>query len=334
MIRPVLLGTALSLVGCSTAETIEPEVCSGLSIRVLDQAIAPPANVAALVRVGECDGKPLALRLDERAFVLSENSVPLSVHEATRQIIPAERQRAQRTLLALDLSGSIVRAGLRPSMIEGARSLIDALDPTHDIAVFGFDGRPDLLPFAFFTSDRAALASALDRAAEAPLVDDSTNLNGAIVSALTVLDRAVETEEKDRDQVAHGSFVVFTDGRDLAHRVSADEVDEALDETEHSSFAIGVGADVDPAELTAIGRTEAAIAGGAEEVAGAFLEVAAALEDRAESDYVVSYCSPARAGRRTLEIRVQDGDRSASAEIDFDADGFGAGCAPEATPLR
>lgn len=322
------------LAACSTADTIEPEVCTGLSIRVLDQAIAPPANVAALVRVGECDGRALPLRLDEGAFVLAEDGVPLSVHEATRQIIPAQRQQAQRTLLALDLSGSIVRAGYRPAMIEGARKLIDALDPHHAVAVFGFDGRPDLVPFAFFTDDRAALSAALDRAAEAPLVDDSTNLNGAIVSALTVLDRAVETEEKDRDQVAHGSFVVFTDGRDLARRVSADEVEDALDATEHSSFAIGVGADVDPSELTAIGRTQAAIAGGAEEIAGAFLEVAAALEDRAESDYVVSYCSPARAGQRTLEIRVQDGDRFASAELDFDADGFGAGCAPEATPLR
>jgi hypothetical protein len=128
--------------------------------------------------------------------------------------------------------------------------------------------------------------------------------------------------------------VVFTDGRDLAHRVSSGDVDDALDETEHSSFAIGVGAEVDPAELAAIGRTKAAIAGGPEEIANAFLEVADALGARAESDYVVSYCSPARAGERTLDIDVTDGEASAQASITFAADGFGAGCSPSATPLR
>jgi hypothetical protein len=47
--------------------------------------------------------------------------------------------------------------------------------------------------------------------------------------------------------------------------------------------------------------------------------------------YLVSYCSPARAGRRTVEVVVKltadDGEsRQAEAESEFDATGFNATC--------
>jgi hypothetical protein len=313
---------------------LEDAPCTGLSVRVLDRAIAPPANVAALVRVGECDGAPIGRRLGENELVIAEDDVVLSPYEADRKIIPAERSQAQRTLVLLDMSGSIVRANLREPMIAGARELVHALDGEHAIAIFGFDGRPDLVPIQSFTTDRLALDEALTRTAEAMLIDDSTNLNGAMVNALQVLDRFVEAEEIQGQQVAHGSLVVFTDGRDLARRVSTADVDDALDATAHSTFAIGVGADVDANELANLGRTKSSLANGPGEIVSAFIEVAAELSARAASDYVVSYCSPARAGARVLSISAHDGERYGTATFVFNAEGFGAGCSPSLTPLR
>jgi hypothetical protein len=319
---------------CSGAPDPIEAPCEGLDLRVLDTAIAPPANVSALLRVTDCDGEPIGRRFEEHEFALAEDGTLLSPYEASRAIIPAERQRAQRTLIALDLSGSIVESGLRPAMIAGAHQLIDALDETHAIAIFGFDGRPDLIPFTFFTSDRLALQAALATIEAATVVDDSTNLNGAVVGALRVLDRAIEAEERSGEQVAHGSLVTFTDGRDLARRVSDEEVEDAVDDTIHSTFAIGVGGEVDAERLAMIARTRAAVAGGPDQVAGAFEEIADALRARSESDYVVSYCSPARAGGRVLTIALEEGDLRGEAGVTFDADGFGAGCSPSATTLR
>ena len=49
-------------------------------------AVAPPANVAALVRVTHCDGRPLETRIQPENFTLSEDGFALSTYEALREI--------------------------------------------------------------------------------------------------------------------------------------------------------------------------------------------------------------------------------------------------------
>ena len=51
----------------------DSKACSGLTLTQLDQAVAPPANVAALVRVTHCDGRPLEARIQPENFTLSED---------------------------------------------------------------------------------------------------------------------------------------------------------------------------------------------------------------------------------------------------------------------
>lgn len=345
MRQVVLAALALTLPvvasGCGSArERSDGRACTGLDVRVMERAVAPPANVSAVVRITDCAGEPLMKRLDTGAFELTEDGKPLSQQEASRLIYPSARARAQRTLLALDLSGSIVRSGLREPMIGGAKALALTLatastdEAPHEVAIFGFDGRPDLVPFTFFTKDRNALTEALASAQRSPLVDDSTNLNGAVVSALKVLDGAVAADARNPGQIARGSLVVFTDGQDLAGRVSDEELRRALDATPHSTFAVGVGPAIDRDNLTTIGKTASEVASGPDQVLAAFEKIGRELKALSETDYVVSYCSPARAGTRRLSIQVSDGERSGEATIDFDAQGFGAGCTPESTAFR
>jgi hypothetical protein len=301
---------------------------------VLDSVAQAPANVAALVRVMGCDEEPIGSVLDASSFELAEEDEVLSPFEASRMIMPAERRLAPRTALALDLSGSITRSGMRGDMIDAARVVISSLDAEDQVAVYGFDGRPDLIPFTYFTADRAAIETAFAAALEAELVDDSTNLYGAVDNALHVLDEAVRIAEQDMGQVAGGSLVVFTDGADHAGRLTRKQIDGRLDDSPHSVFAVGVGPDIDTDGLREIGRSGTAMGTEPETLRAWFAGRSRALADRAAMDYVVSYCSPARAGERTLEIRVTYEERFGRAEIDFDATGFGAGCAPEASPLR
>lgn len=333
-VRRLTTLSLLLLLACEPPELETVIPCEGLSLAVLDHVAEPPANVAAVVRVSDCEGTPLSARLESESFVLSEDGAELSSYEAARMIRPAERTMEARTLIALDLSGSITRAGLRPLMIDAARQIVSQLGEEHQVAVFGFDGRPDLIPFSYFTSDRAALDAAFAAAAEAALVDDSTNLYGAITNALAVLDHAVRVEEQDVRTVAHGSLVLFTDGTDHAGWVDQAEVETTLDTTPHSVFAVGIGTSIEHDALAELGRTDFALATEAETLEGAFTGVSKRLADRAAADYVVSYCSPARSGSRMLEIRAVHGELLGRTEISFDATGFGAGCTPEASPLR
>lgn len=336
MRRVLLLASApLVLAACDYRDPLDPSLaCEALDVQLVDRSVAAPANVSALVRVTDCRGRPLAHTLEAPAFELSEDGRPLSFLEANRMIIPAERQMAERTLVLLDLSGSVLRSGLRPAMIAGAEIIARGASETRRVAIFGFDGRAELIPFTYFTSDQVELAAALERAESAMLVDDSTNLNGAIVAGLALLDDAVAADARDIYSVAHGSLVVFTDGEDLAGRVGEGVLGDALAVTPHATFAIGVGQAAEEGALSRLGRSGAFPAGDAEGVARAFASVEAELSARARANYVVSYCSPSRAGARTLQITVRDGGLEGTATMAFDASGFGAGCSPEGSPLR
>lgn len=308
--------------------------CDRLSVERLEHAVLPPANVATLVRVTDCRRQPLREQLDSRNFSLFEDNAPLSAYEADRVVQPAERQTTHRTAILLDMSGSVLRAGRRPAMVEGAGELIDALGADHEIALYGFDGRPDLIRFHGFSADKRALHHALQDVLEATIVDDSTNLRGAVLNGLQVLDQTVSAANLDYYSIAQGALVVFTDGTDRAGRVTREELDDALSATAHATFAIGIGDELRTDHLEEIGRTRAVLAGSDREIVEAFEEVGSVLLERAKAHYLVSYCSPARAGRHSLEIRVEHDGLRGAVQLWFDATGFGAGCAPTDAPLR
>src|SRR5262249_20625302 len=160
--------------------------------------------------------------------------------------------------------------------------------------------------------------------------DPSTNLNGAIVAAIRVLEKQLE---KAPVPLRFGTLVVFTDGTDHAQRVTHPDLMQALDQVNFSVFVIGVGAEIDERELRAIGRSGAALSKNPGEVGAAFDQIAARIEGYSKSFYLLSYCSPARAG--THELRVEpftpDGKRG-SVTYDFSANGFGPQCDPNQMP--
>ena len=324
------------LAGCGGAEdTVTSEApCEGLQLKVMDRAVAPPANVAAVVRVTRCAGETLTTRLTADDFQLAEDSEILSQYEASRTVDTQEQPVAERVVVLLDLSGSISRAGLKPQMIEGARKLVRALMDGRAIALYGFDGRANLVPFAVFSSDAEVLMEALDSILDAPVVDDSTNLNGAVVNALSILDEAVQSQAQGPNAIAHGSLILFTDGTDRAARLTQAQAERAVLDSPHSTFAIGVGEDTDANTLSGLGRNGHHLVSNPDTIVDAFEKVARVVRARAHRDYMVSYCSPARAGTHRLAITVQSGDLSGSTSLTFNADQFGAGCDPAASPLK
>lgn len=326
--RVAAVGLAVTLAaGCARVDPLGAP-CDDLDVELVDRAAQAPANVGLRLRV-TCDGRALASRLPATAFTLREDGQVLSPLESERVVRPVAREGEQLVAILLDLSGSVVRSGVRAEMLAGAKALIEGLGPEHRVALLGFDGRAELVPFTLFTSDRAALLRAIDRVAQSPIVDDSTNLYGAVVEALDTLDAAVE-----REQDAHGALVVFTDGTDRAGRKSEGDVSARLRFSDASVFAVGVGTELDPEALARIGRTGVLVAAAPNELTQTFREIADRVNAANQTDYLVGYCSPSRAGRRTLQVSVQNGKLEDTVSTTFDANGFGAGCSPDAIPLE
>lgn len=340
-LRLVLALPLLGQMACATEnpwwdddEPEDPQLsCTGLRLETLSDVAVPPANVAALVRVTDCQGEPLSRTLDESSFQILENDSLRSPHEARRVVTPLARATKQRTLVVVDLSGSILLGGHRTAMVDGVRALAaDLVGDNHEIAIYGFDGRPDLVPLGFFTSKVEDIELPLNAIMTAEVVDDSTNLYGAVMNAVALLDQAVK-EISERDVIAQGNLVLFTDGQDLAARVSFERAQNAVQGASHTVFTIGLGGDVDNETLSSIGISGSFFVTHRDGIVRAFQDVSARVAALARRDYFVSYCTPARAGGHTLKIRAKDGERIGEAEVPFFADGFGAGCRPEDVPL-
>ncbi len=165
--------------------------------------------------------------------------------------------------------------------------------------------------------------------------DPSTNLNGAVVRALDELDTALG---KATQPLKFGTLVVFTDGTDRANRVPAADMQQHIKEKPFDVFAIGLGAEIQPDQLANIGKSGTAMAADKNAIVKAFDEVGAKVEAATKSYYLLSYCSPSRAGKHEVRIEafVKNGananEEVGSLKDDFDATGFAPGCDPNTPP--
>ena len=154
-----------------------------------------------------------------------------------------------------------------------------------------------------------------------------------MVSGLKILD---ESLEKAENPLRFGTLVVFTDGTDRAARVSEEQMRDALGDTKHDVFAIGLGAEISDEQLARIGKDGTAMAVDKESVVEAFAAVAERIEKITQSYYLLSYCSPARAGEHEvrIEAKIVEGDkeRRGGLSTSFDAEGFDKGCDPNKLP--
>ncbi len=115
--------------------------------------------------------------------------------------------------------------------------------------------------------------------------------------------------------------VVFTDGTDRAAR-----------DAEIGLYAIGLGGEVDPEEIRRLGRDGSVHVSQNDAVVAAFEQIAEKIQGLASRFYLLSYCSPARAGAHELEVEAVRGEEKGSLSYEFDAEGFEPGCDPSTPP--
>jgi hypothetical protein len=303
--------------------------CATLRLDVLRQSAARPSQVAAYFTIERIASRQAVGGLPAERFSVFEDGTAVPPLEARLTLLDPTTVAAHYTIVLVDAGGAAVRAGLMPSITEGVRSFVERSGDRQRIAVYAFDGEsvPRLIaaraPAAQVAPQLAQLATIEPR-------DSSTNLNGAVVWGLQQLDRELAASTQP---LKFGTLVVFTATRDIANRVTALSLNDAVTTTQHEVYAAGVGRDVDARLLSSIGRTQSFYDGNPASARVVFDRAADRVAARAARHYFVSYCSPLRADRHRIRVEArEEGGGFGGAEFDVDATGFRAGCDPSAIP--
>ena len=315
----MLLCAALSAVGVAFTG------CAGLKLQLVDGSVRKPSNVAVYFAVDTRGGEPVA-DLTPQDFHIYEDGQPVSILESKQTILQPEVAAIHYTLLLVDMSGSVVDSGDMPALIQAASSFADRVGPYQKVAVYTFDGSPHITAMTGFGgSVRAGINALANRRPR----DPSTNLNGAVVEGVRVL-----SQQMDRAPVPlrFGTLVVFTDGTDRAHRASPDDVKVALDGAGFETYVIGVGQEVDRGQLSKIGRSGTFASQNRGDIQRGFDEIGARIEAASKRYYLLSYCSPSRAGEHDVQIQAVAHGTAGHLEYHFNAAGFGPNCDPNQRP--
>jgi hypothetical protein len=303
--------------------------CAGLKLTLINSSVRRPSNIAMYFSVDRTNGQPVGGLTADR-FTIFEDDRPVSALESRQTILNPQVAAVHYTLLLVDMSGSVTESGQLPQLQEAARVFVERVERQQRVAVYAFDGSPNLTPIVPFTENAGGAAAGINALSTFRARDPSTNLHGAVVAGLQQLDRSLATATQP---LKFGTLVVFTDGTDRAARVSREQMMEAVRASQHAIFTIGVGADLDQGELREVGRNGSVLQTDPAAIRASFEQIASQIEAYTQRYYLFSYCSPARAGRHRVRVEATapDGLRG-SLEYEFDATGFGPNCDPNTPP--
>lgn len=298
----------------------------GVEVESVAQTTNKPGQVAVYVSVRE-GGNPVTL-LEAKNFKLTEDETQLDPAQVQLQLLPRDSVAAHQVLVLVDLSGNIDEPGRRALLAKQLAPFVDRLRAKQNVSVYGFDGGEKLYPFGKFDKEEpkpGAKLPELSGLLAHKQADSSSNLNGALLTAISQLD----FELNQRPQpIKLGRLVVIARGPDLAGRTSKERLDERLTQIKHHVFALGVEQEPNTGFSEQIGKDGHIVATSVDNMESQLADLATMVEADFSQYYLLSYCSPARSGQRVLLVEVESpkGDSTGSVEIQFSSDGFGSGC--------
>lgn len=286
-----------------------------------------PSNVAAYVAVTDGD-TPLS-ELTPGNFRVYENEQLVPDEQTQLTLLDPNLVAANQVVLLVDMSTALTPEA-RSVAAKAALGFVQKVTPHEAVSVFAFDGGPNLVPIAALPrGNQAVTMAALESFTPR---DKSRNLNGAITAGLAKLETALTQSGR---VVRVGTLVVYAGGPDVAGRVDKDKAHDLVWQSPYDVIGVGVAEEADAVESFA--RRGLIRAQAADTLPIAFEEAASLTIEQLEKHYLVSYCSPARAGTRRLRLEVSYVNKAGEEhhgdfETDFSARGFGPGCNPQTTP--
>jgi len=321
----------VAITGCDSSDNSGEEV----GVELIEAESEPPSKIRLFFKVDLGEENQFTT-LEPSAFEIYEDGSQISRLESQADIQREPGDFLYSSVLMLDLSGSILNNADLPRLKEAATTFIKRTMPvegeelygTREMSVYWFDGEQSIHPLVDFTVERDMLISGIESINEDISNDVSTNLNGAVIQGLSVMNNRLQEIREDSSGSTAGSMVLFTDGTDQAGYVGTDQAMDSVRSaaSEHSIFTIGLGGEIDQEVLQSFGKDGFELAEDSLELNDSFLAVAKRLEAESNSFYVLEYCSPKRSGQHSLELRATYEDKFGSFETQFSAEGFSGGC--------
>lgn len=303
--------------------------CGGsLQLNLIDASHRKPSNVAVYFSVDDSGGEPVA-DLISTDFRIYEDGSLVSVDESRQTIVNPEVAAEHFTLLLVDMSASVTASDQVPAIVEAAQQFVSRVEGTQKTAVYAFDGSESIYRITSFTPSENNAAQGISALGQFQTRDPSTNLYGAVMQAMKEMDAALK---QSRAPLRFGTIVVFTDGTDRAARVKIEDMRKAIDDADYSLYAIGVGNEIDDNTLGEIGRDGYLRVEESAAVSRAFDHIGARIVSYTRRYYLLSYCSPARAGKHEVTIEAEHDGASGQLTYQFDAKGFAPECDPSRPP--
>lgn len=306
--------------------------CSGLHLFgakvVTSEVVAEkPSDISAYVSV-EKKKVPVG-NLTADNFRIFENKVPLNEEAIGFELLPRESVAAGHTVLLLDLSGAPDDAQLR-RISRGAAHFAEKVTTTQPVTVVAFDGSARAREVARFSKVAVETKRPLPDLGPFLSGDSSRDLNSAFIAAVQgVTDRLKESQKA----ATYGTVVTMTRGPDLAARKSDNKVRGAVTVSGFDFYSV-TPEKMKLKILPAIGKTRKFQFATIDTLPMKLLDVGVHVRDTWFSHYLLTYCTPSRAGKRKLKIQVKFEDHHGkktrgSSRSSFYADGFDGGCVPK-----
>jgi hypothetical protein len=311
-------------------------VSGGVKVDPVAVSTRKPGNVALYVAVSKHGNGVIGLQKED--FKVYENGVPLDSDQIKLTLLSTNASTSRHAAILVDMSKSLKREE-RKSLADALRPFIARLRQREPVSLYAFDGAEKAhlvqeYPQQDTRTEPDEKDTSMDRLLGFSRKDASTSLYSAVIDGAEQLSNSLAAEGRP---VENGTLIVVALNPDSAGRVEESKLRDFVDESPHHIFLMTVGTAASSADLAFIGKTGGTRAGSAMTMSAPLNDVANAVDDELFRNYLVSYCSPSRAGKRDVKLEVTSRDAQGKASVGsystvFDAEGFGPGCDPAAAP--
>lgn len=295
--------------------------------------LGPDPVVATTFTVEYCGGVPVPPEVVgdlSSAFVLEEDNAPIDLNESAATAVPATAELL--VTLALDVSGSVLaNEQVLSPLIAQLRRFVGQLarpvgEPPVTVTVFVFGRSVEMYvaPTANLQDVDAALAAIeTDQSRVTDIVQtNGTALYSAVDRGLSQTERLIRLRNGNSQGgvLSSGTLVVVTDGNNESGATTLDT--GMIAESPVHVVSVGINADIDDRQLSAIGRDGSFLAPDQEDWQDIFDEIASRIVGRLQSIYRVAYCSPSTQADHKLTIALAKVPDSEGLSCGFDASNF------------
>jgi hypothetical protein len=310
-------------------------MAGNINVQPVAVSTQKPGNVAMYVAVSQ-HGSAL-IGLDKQSFAVFENGVRLDNDQVQLTLLPTTTSAARRIALLVDMSRTFTPED-RKALTDALRPFIVKLRQREPVSLYAFDGSEKAHFVADYPRDARAEPdekdTSLDRLLAFSRRDSSSSMYSAIMDSSDRLNTELAAEGRP---IQSGTVVVIALNPDLAGRVDDYKLRNFIEASPHHFFLMTVGTWAQSKNVSFIGKNGEAQAASVGTMGTPLDTVAGQVDDDYFRDYLVSYCSPSRAGTREVRLQVTTVDsegkkNEGSYQTEFDATGFGPGCNPLAPP--